>query len=454
MSFRFNSAANRIAVISFAGYSAATFLLGVAVFLATHIAFTRQIDARMEQASAALTAEYREYGIAGVTEAVQAAGGSGLDTLTYEVDDATGKLVAGKRSVPASQPGGALLGGHYIPFYDPAAGPYPARAKVTRLGGAYRLVIAADLGPLEAIDETILTMFALTFAGLLLFGIAGAVLLARYLRVRLTRIEQTAAAIMAGDLGQRAKVGPAGDEFDRVAASLNAMLDRIAELSANLRQVTGDLAHDLRTPLSRLRNDLEGMRRQAVAPRDIAVIDNAVEQADEVLSLFDAILRISELEEGSLRRGFAPVDLSLLAREIGESHMPLAEDRAHGLQIAVAGDLMVQGDRELIAQALINLIENAMRHTPVGTVIAIEVRSHGHDIVAIVRDDGPGIAEADRARALRRFVRLEAARSTPGHGLGLSMAQAIATIHGATLTLGDAAPGLHVEIRFPGMRAS
>jgi signal transduction histidine kinase len=263
-------------------------------------------------------------------------------------------------------------------------------------------------------------------------------------------IEATAVAITSGDLSQRARVGEADDEFDRVAISLNAMLDRIAGLIANLRQVTGDLAHDLRTPLARLRNQLETMKHPGSEGALTGSLDRAVEQADDVLTLFNAILRISELEEGGLHRAFSPVDLSGLLADIGDSHLPLAEDRNHHLRLSVEAGLTVQGDRELIAQAVINLIENALRHTPDGSTVELGVRRDGDRIAVTVRDNGPGIEEADRARVQQRFVRLEAARSTPGHGLGLSLVRAIADLHRAELMLGDVNPGLSVELRFPG----
>jgi len=172
-----------------------------------------------------------------------------------------------------------------------------------------------------------------------------------------------------------------------------------------------------------------------------------------VLTLFDAILRISELEEGGLHRAFSQVDLSGLVADIGESHLPLAEDRNHSLRLAVEDGIAVEGDRELIAQAVINLIENALRHTPKGSTVELSARRDGDKAVVMVRDNGSGIAEGDRIRVQDRFVRLEGARSTPGHGLGLSLVRAIADIHRAELVLGDASPGLVVELRFPGAPA-
>lgn len=264
-------------------------------------------------------------------------------------------------------------------FEDPLEGPDPARAKVTPLPDGYRLVVAADLESLEAIDRTILAMFALAFGALLLLGLGGTFLLAGYLRRRLTGIEMTAAAVIDGDLAQRAVVGSAGDEFDRIAASINAMLDRIAGLIANLRQVSGDLAHDLRTPLSRLRNQLERLREETGEAERVELVERSITQSEDVLLLFDAILRISEVEEGSLKRAFSRVNLSRLVSELGETLIPLAEDANRTLTVTVESGMAVTGDRELLAQALINLIENTLRHTGEGARIRLEARTEGKE---------------------------------------------------------------------------
>ena len=221
-------------------------------------------------------------------------------------------------------------------------------------------------------------------------------------------------------------------------------------LLANLRQVTSDLAHDLRTPLARLRHQLERLRADTETPEQSNAVESAVDRADEVLTLFDAILRISELEEGSLRRSFAQLDLGALVAEIVESHLALAEDAGKSLAALIDdGECVIQGDRELIAQALINLIENALRHTHDNALITVGTQRKSDTITLFVRDEGPGIAAVDRARVLERFVRLETSRSTPGHGLGLSLVKAVATAHGATLNLGNANPGLCAALIFP-----
>jgi len=437
------SAARRIALVAFLAYAAAMLLLGSAVYWATHAAFARQIDSSIEQASTALLAEYRDDGVRGISEALTAPHGPGPIALGTALFNRDGHRVAGNLDTQMPAPGWQR-----IVFLDPLEGPDPARAKTTALTGGYRLVVAADLESLESIDSTILGLFAAALIVILLVGLTGALSLSRYLQRRLGNIETTAAAIIAGDMAQRAVQGPAGDEFDRVAASLNAMLDRIAALVANLRQVSADLAHDLRTPLTALRNQLE-LLRQIGDVGKAELIDAAVERADDVLALFNAILRISEVEEGNLRKAFAPVDLSALATDLSETLSLLASDGGRYLNSAIDRGLIVTGDRELLAQAIINLVENALRHTPRGSLVKLSARRARGSVALVVRDNGPGIPEADRSRVQQRFVRLEPARATPGHGLGLSLVRAIAEAHGACLSLDDARPGLIATLIFP-----
>ncbi len=307
-----------------------------------------------------------------------------------------------------------------------------------------RLVVAADLEALETIDRTLLGVFALALLGLLGLGALAALLLGRYLHRRLQPLDRTTTAVLRGDLAQRAALTAAGDEFDRLAASLNAMLDRIAALIGHLRQVSADLAHDLRTPLMRLRHQLEALPQESDPERRQALMAAAQARADEVLGLFDAILRIAEVDAGELAKGCGVLDLSALPGELAESLQPLAEDSGHAFVTAIAPGLRVRGDRQLLAQALLNLVENALRHTPAGCRVELRagIDTTAGTITVCVRDDGPGIPAADRERVRQRFVRLEASRSTPGHGLGLSLVDAIAQAHGGHLHLEDAAPGL------------
>lgn len=448
MTLLLRSAAYRIALVSSLAFALATLALGAGVYYAAHAALARQMDASIEQARDGLLSELRDDGVSGVREALAQREAQGPDALGYALFDPAGRRVAGKMNAGPSPPGWQR-----ITFIDPKEGPDPARALVTALPGGYRLIVAADLEPLEGIDDTILTMFGIAAIGLVAIGSLATLLLGGYLRRRLGRIERTATAIVAGDLTSRMDIGPREDEFDRVSASLNAMLDRIEALVANLRQVTSDLAHDLRTPLARLRNKLEILRDHLRDTQSSAIAEDAVERADDVLRLFEAILRISELDEGRLSQRFGPVDLGQLIEDLGDVHVPIAEDEGRRLVTMHSPDCIVSGDRELIAQAIINLIENALRHTPPGSKITLSGSCDDQAVVASVSDDGPGIAAEDRDRIFERFVRLEGSRSTPGHGLGLSLVRAIADAHGAKIELRDNAPGLAVALIFPKRRS-
>lgn len=442
----FPSAAYRISFLYSAVFALAIALLGAAVYFAAHAAFTHQLEVRIAEDSAALAAEYREEGAAAVHKAIaeREAGNTSNERL-YALFAADGRRIDGAMDTVRPD-----AGWQDIVFNDPREGRDAARALAVDLPDGSRLVVAADRAAIGQSDRTIISLFLLAFLVVVGLSAGGALLLGHYLRRRLGTISDTAEAIMQGDLAQRIPVGPRGDEFDRLSASLNAMLERIDDLLGNLRQLSGDIAHDLRTPLTRLRNRLE----QAIdAPADRAgqqaALEDALLRVDELLSLFAAILRISEIEGGSLRSVFRAVDIGELVRDLCESYAPAAEDGGRRLGWSAEPGLVIDGDRELAAQAVINLLDNALIHTPEGAAIHVAVEKCDGRIALHISDNGPGIRAEDRVRALRRFVRLDASRSTAGHGLGLNLVAAIASAHEAELILADNAPGLVVTLRFP-----
>lgn len=437
------SAAYRIAILSALAFTLAVLATGLAVYLAAHSAVGAQLDEGIRQAQVGLMADYADDGFNGLVESVARQEQSRSNTLAFAIFDRGGRKIAGDLDVPRPR-----LGWSRIDFRHRDEGTDHARALATRLGGGNTLVVAADLKPVQAIDRAILTAFGLGFLAMALIGILFALVLGGYLKRRLDRIAVGSRAFAAGDLAGRAQVGRRGDEFDELATALNAMLDRIALLLGNLQQVTSDLAHDLRTPLSHLRSHLERLRTVPADSRD-EMIEVAIEKSDEMLGLFAAILRIAELEQSDLKRHFEMVDVNELVRDLGETHEPLAEDSRHELTVRTcARPGYILGDRELLAQALINLVQNALRHTPSGSRVELGATVDDEELVLFVRDNGPGVGVEDRGRILDRFVRLEAARSTPGNGLGLSLVKAIAEAHGARLELRDAGPGLEARIVF------
>jgi len=275
-------------------------------------------------------------------------------------------------------------------------------------------------------------------------------LLGGYLQKRLGRISAAAQGIMAGDLNQRIATSPRNDEFDQLAVTLNHMLDRICGLLDNLQQVSGDIAHDMRTPLSRLRSRLERAHADAESNKDtVASIEGSLAAVDELLALFSAILRISEVESGQPKRAFRSFDLSALVQEICQSYAPAIEDNGRTMHWQVADGIHLTGDQELLAQALINLVENAQKHTPAGTHIDVSLERSAAALVISVSDTGPGVRDEDKGRITGRFIRLEQARSTSGNGLGLNLVAAIASLHDGKLTFEDNSPGLRAIISLP-----
>jgi signal transduction histidine kinase len=441
------SAANRIALATAFSFAMATLVLGGLVFAAAHATFAQALDTTIEEASRGLVAERKAEGLSGLIEAVARHEASKGDDLIYAVLDRHGNRLAG-RLVMQKWPG---PGWSDTEFIDPDEGRDPARALTTVFPDATRLVVAADRESLEQIDATIIGIFSGALIVVLLFGLVGALLLAAYLRHRFRPIITASDAIIAGDLRRRVAVSPRGDEFDTVAGSLNHMLARVSGLVVNLRRVSSDVAHDLRTPLSRLRGQVEEARRHPQLDGALAdTLDRALGNADELLHIFEAILRIAEIEEGGARSRFADVDLSALAREIAETMQPVAEEDGRTIACDIVPHCHVVGDHRLLAQALVNLIGNSLKHTPPGTHVNVQVGMQAGVPMVAITDDGPGIPDDAHGEVLERFVRLDASRGTEGHGLGLSMVKAIADVHLARVELGNVRPGLRIALVFSG----
>lgn len=441
-----NSAAYRIAFVYSAAIAAGIALLGVVVFWAMHVAFTRQLDAMIKDETDTMILEYRSGGPAALASAIEERERlSSTAQLYYAVFAPDGHRVMG--SLDTKMP---PLGWQTIDFSDPAEGPDSGRALAIDLPDHRRLVITADREWFEQIDNTVLITFAAGFVAVIALGFAGAMLLGGYLRRRLTAIGGVAQEISGGDFSRRMPVSPRDDEFDQLAGVLNSMLEMIQRLLDNLRQVSSDVAHDLRTPLTRLRNALEESERvpgEVEAQR--AVIADGISRVDEILSLFAAILRISEVESGQIRGLFARFDLSALITDLAESYAPAVQEQGRSLRWSIEPGLSISGDRELIAQAVANLLENAQRHTPPGTTVDLILARVANAVRIGVTDSGPGVPASDRGSITKRFIRLESSRSQAGHGLGLNLVEAIVGLHHGELTFADNQPGLAATITLP-----
>jgi len=328
-----------------------------------------------------------------------------------------------------------------------------ALARVFILPGKYRLLVGHDIEEREQLRKILAQALATSLLWLVLIGAIGGLFVARRVLRRVDSMNATAQTIMAGDLGGRLAVNGSGDELDRLARNLNAMLDRIGELMAGMKEVTDNIAHDLKTPLTRLRNEAEQTLRaapDAAAGRE--ALEKIIEESDGLIRIFNALLMIARAEAGNIA-GVAGFDAAEVLRDVAEMYEPVAEDADMRLAVETDGELPVTGNRELIGQALANLVDNAIKYGApatgagdAGRDVALSARRQGGMVELTVADRGPGIAVADRARVVDRFVRLENSRSRPGSGLGLSLAAAVARLHGGALRIEDNAPGLRVVI--------
>lgn len=323
------------------------------------------------------------------------------------------------------------------------------RVLATVLPNGQRLLVGRDLNDEQQLLEHTLGIVLGVSTVIFLLALAGSAYMGYLSLRRIDTIDRTAGEIMAGDFSRRIPITARDDEFDLLGRKLNAMLARIEQLLAGMRQVTDNIAHDLRSPLNRLRSRLDVTLLEARnADEYRTVLTNAVEDVDGLLKTFNALLNIAQAEAGVSRDEWETVDLHALAEDLADLYGVLAEEQGSELQWQAAPGLRVRGNRHLLAQAVGNLLDNAVKYTPPGGHIALNVAAEDNRIVLTVADNGPGIPAAECERVLERFVRLDQARSQPGNGLGLSLVKAVAQLHGAQLLLADNAPGLRVVLRF------
>ncbi|WP_395665664.1 sensor histidine kinase [Methylocella sp.] len=352
--------------------------------------------------------------------------------------------------------------------YEPA-GAEPGRrrhalARIFQLPGGFRLVVGHDLEEGESLRNILRDALFASLLWLVAIGALGGLWVARRVLTRVDAITERAHAIVIGDLSGRLPVAGTGDELDRLVVNLNAMLDRIALLMTGLKQVTDNIAHDLKTPLTRLRGRAETALRFSRTSDDYReALEKVIDESDRLIQIFDALLKIARAEAGSPPEGATDFDAGALVADVGELYEPAVEDQGLTLGLDVAPGLIVRGSRELIGQAVVNLVDNALKYgaapapeteatgeaAPAPRRVELAARRVGGAVEISVADHGPGVPEADRDRVLDRFVRLENSRSRPGSGLGLSLAAAVARLHRGALRLEDNTPGLRVVLRLP-----
>jgi signal transduction histidine kinase len=371
--------------------------------------------------------------------------------FAYLFEDAKGQVLAG--NVHALVP--------RVGVFEWDSGPTPdgqrrghIRGKGVRLGDNY-LFVGWSTHQLHEMEEFIASSFIWGSIAAIVVALAGGAVMSGRLVRKIETVSATSRDIIRGDLTQRVPVEHAGDEFDRLSLSVNAMLDRIETLMHDLRQVTTDIAHDLRTPLTRLGQRLEyAARSNADAQALRENLAGARREVDDILAMFAAILRIAEVESGARKAAFSAVDMGEIVDTVAEVYRGAADEKGQKLEHRMDPGVGALGDRELLVQLLANLVANAIGHCPPGTHIEVLAANRDGFVEICVSDNGPGIPAALRAKALQRFVRLENSRTTPGHGLGLSLAAAIANLHDAPLCMKDNFPGLRVSLRLVAREAA
>lgn len=372
----------------------------------------------------------------------------------YLLQDETGKRIAG--NLPPMRPAegevilpvSSIFPGRTGKPEDPLDA-YPVVAQGRDLGNGVFLFVGENQYRGVKAREAIIRAFSWGIAITVLLAAFGGIALGGGFLRRIEEINRTTRSIMEGDLSKRVPAHGGGNEMDQLALNLNAMLDRIQLLMESVKRVSDDIAHDLRTPLSRLRHQLETARSKMVVGED-AVIEQSIAELDSILETFSALLRIAQIEAGARKAAFSCVDLAKIVSTVAEAYVPVAEDRAQTLEALVEHTpITINGDRELLTQLVANLIENPIRHCPADVKITVGLRREAGIAILCVADQGPGIPESERDKVFRRFYRLEASRTTPGNGLGLSIVKAIAELHGASVELSDNQPGLRITVRFP-----
>lgn len=423
---------------------------------------TRATEAAVERDAGELRRTFTTEGFAALAAAVEARSRQpGAGGALYFLSDHTGARRTGNLVAPPATLSGGTRGTFAWQHGLGPAGLRTAAGVLVSLDGAGVLVVARDVEEQKSFLGFLQRDFAFALAAIGLVGIGLALVLAQAILRRIDAMSRATGAIMAGDLSGRLPRTGSDDELDRLAAQLNAMLERIERLMAGLREVSDNIAHDLKTPLNRLRNRAEAAladRREATAWRE--GLEQTIEAADELIKTFNALLLIARLEAGNVEDTLAPVDLAEIVQDVAELYDPAAEQAGLVLETRIAGRALVAANRQLVGQALANLVDNAIKYsaTASGTrstpstphpTVSISLATTGTEARLVVADRGPGIAAADRQRALERFVRLDASRSKPGTGLGLSLVAAVVQMHRGRISLEDNAPGLTVVLTFP-----
>jgi signal transduction histidine kinase len=447
-----NTHAFRLASLYFAVFAVSVLGVLLSVYWMSADFVERQTQATLEAEIAGLAEQYAQRGLSGLVQIVAArSAGDRGDGNLYLVTNADGHPLAGNIT---GWPEGTPVTPGPVSFRvasngEGATRTRPAQGALIVIPDGYRLLVAHDISDAALYRERI--KMTLVWSGLvaLVAGLIGGAVMSRNLLRRVEQVNRTAERVMGGNLADRVPLKGKGtrDEFDQLAANLNNMLDQIERLMAGMREVSDNIAHDLRTPLARLRARLE--LSLIDGPEDGAqteAVRAAIDEADRLLATFNALLNIAEAESGARRNQAEPLDLAQTARTAAELYEPVAEEKGCALRLDVEPGIMIRGDRHLLSQAVANLLDNALKYG--GGEVRLSAHQQDGRAALEVSDTGPGIPEGEREAVFDRFVRLEPSRSTPGNGLGLSLVRAVARLHNGTVALADNHPGLKVRLEF------
>jgi signal transduction histidine kinase len=415
--------------------------------------FTDQITQVIEAEIEGLAEQYRLGGIRRLVAIIDRRSAN-PDASLYTLTNPLGERIAG--NIATVRPGILDRPGRFeIPYRrqdDLDDDRHQALVQVFVLPGGFRLLVGRDLEERKRLHEVIARGARLSGLLVLIVGLVGGAIVTRRVLARIDRLTDTTRGIVATDLSGRLPLAGTGDELDRLAASTNDMLDRIEGLMKGLKEVSDNIAHDLKTPLTRLRNRAEEALRGPGDPVALrGALERTIEEADGLISTFNALLLIARTESGQGRQSMAPVDVSGLVEDVAELYRPLAEEKGLSLDTSAPTGLTMIANRDLVFQALANLIDNAVKYGA-GTgpaTITLTVQPAGGGAAFTVADHGPGVPQADRSRITDRFVRLDQSRSEPGSGLGLSLVNAVARLHGGSVAFADNGPGLRATLLIP-----
>jgi len=435
--------------------------LGAAAIFISHHEIEAQIDHRLELEMDALLDYHSVNGVGSLARLVRmrdgrATNGTGYlaDTrrhgrlMLYALTDAQGHRIAGSL-IPHMPPIGWS---EFLPIRRPDGSKGVAQALSRRLPDGGQIVIAGDRDALRRSDDRILMAALVGLGFILLTGTVSTIAFGRLVRRRLVLISGTAQGIIQGDYTRRIPIDGSGSEFDRISVILNTMLGRIDMLMGSLRQVSSDIAHDMRTPLGRIRQDMEALLLSAPDRTMTKIVERAILDMDALLDLFAALLGVSEVQGLAVRKRFIPLPFSKIVGEIVEAYRPAFDDEKRIISASLA-DVEISGDAQLIKRAIANMLENILAHAGEGADATIRLAATDEEAVLTISDNGPGIATDDHERIFERLVRLDPTRSKPGHGLGLSMVKAIIHAHRGTIEIMPSAQGLHIIIRIPVLRS-